>query len=134
MVFAGVGWGSFSLLGSTSEAPLTDMAISFAIASPLSLLFIIISLVKGEGWSLYGVLLGIVSGVIASGLGYALWYRVIPLIATTTAAVSQLTVPIIAMVLGAVFLNEVITMDVIIASAIVLGGVALSVERRTSRS
>lgn len=126
MAMAGIGWGLFSLKGRGSLDPLGDMAMSFVIAAPIALLLIFL----GTSWTLWGVIVGVICGAVTSGLGYALWYRVLPRIATTTGAVAQLSVPVIALVAGAALLGEALTMDILIGAAIVLGGIALSVLKR----
>ena len=77
-----------------------------------------------------GVVLALVSGSVTSGLGYALWYVVLPKLGRTRAAVSQLTVPVIALLAGAALLGERPGPEVVLAAALVLGGVALSLMRR----
>ena len=126
MVMSGIGWGVFSLRGRGSKTPLGDMALSFALCGPVALVLMLI----GDGWSLGGLICAVVSGAIMSGLGYALWYRVLPQVAATTSAMSQLSVPVIALIAGAVLLGETITLNVVIASAVVLGGIAVSVLKR----
>ena len=126
MVVSGFGWGVFSMRGRGSKDPLGDMALSFVLCAPVALVLVLI----GGGWSLGGVACAVVSGAISSGLGYALWYRVLPQVAATTSAVAQLSVPVIAIVAGAVLLHEIITLDVVLASAVVLGGIAVSVLKR----
>ena len=76
-----------------------------------------------------GVALAVLSGAVTSGLGYALWYRVLPQLQASVAAVAQLTVPVIAMAGGLLFLGEVLTLKAVMASALVLGGVTVSVLR-----
>lgn len=126
MVVAGIGWGVFSLRGRGSASPLGDMAWSFVLCLPVAVILMMI----GGGWSGMGVLLAMVSGAVTSGLGYALWYRVLPQMAATTGAVAQLSVPVIALVAGAILLGEVITMQVVMASVVALGGIALAVAGR----
>lgn len=126
MILSGVGWGLFSLRGRGSRDPLADMAWSFVALVPIALVL----MVMGSGWTAPGVLVAIVCGGVTSALGYALWYRVLPQIAATTGSVAQLSVPVIALIAGAVLLAEAITWDVIIASTVVLGGIALAVLRR----
>lgn len=126
MVVSGVGWGIFSLRGRGSTDPLGDMALSFVLCAPMAVVLMVI----GAGWTTGGVVTAISSGAVTSGLGYALWYRVLPQIAATTGAVAQLSVPVIAILAGALLLSEAITLDVVAASTIVLGGIALSVIRR----
>lgn len=76
-----------------------------------------------------GVWLAILCGAITSGVGYAMWYQVLPQLQASVAAVAQLTVPVIAMVGGVLLLSEALTLHAILASALVLGGVAVSVLR-----
>jgi len=126
MAVAGIGWGLFSLKGRGSADPLGDMAMSFVIASPVAVLLVVI----GADWTVSGVIVAGVCGAVTSGLGYALWYRVLPQIAATSGAVAQLSVPVIALLAGSVILGEALSWDVALAAAIVLGGIAVSVLKR----
>ena len=83
----------------------------------------------GLAWGLSptGVTLAIVSGVVTSGLGYALWYAVLPSLGAAIGALTQLSVPIIAMAGGMVFLGEVLTWRFVGASVLVLGGIAFGI-------
>ena len=74
-----------------------------------------------------GAFLAILSGAVTSGLGYALWYSVLPKLDAAVAALSQLTVPVIAVFGGILLLGEIATIKLILASVVVLGGVALGV-------
>ena len=127
MVVSGFGWGMFSMRGRGSKDPLGDMALSFILSAPIAIILMLI----GDGWSFGGVVTAVVSGAVTSGLGYALWYRVLPQIAATTGAVAQLSVPVIAILAGAILLSEAITLDVVLASSVVLGGIAVAVLKRT---
>jgi drug/metabolite transporter (DMT)-like permease len=127
MATAGFGWGLYSLAGRLSKDALQATAANFIIAAPLGILI---------GWALpgeaiaisaTGVLLAILCGAITSGVGYAMWYSVLPRLQASVAAVAQLTVPVIAMVAGLVLLGEALTVKALLASALVLGGVAVSV-------
>ena len=75
----------------------------------------------------FGALLAILSGAATSGLGYALWYSVLPRLDAAVAALAQLTVPVIAVLGGIVLLGEAATTRLIFASIVVLGGVAFGV-------
>jgi drug/metabolite transporter (DMT)-like permease len=74
-----------------------------------------------------GIALGVVCGAVTSGLGYALWYAVLRQMAGTTAAVVQLSVPVIAIAAGVVFLGEAVSGVIVIAAAMVVGGIGWSV-------
>jgi drug/metabolite transporter (DMT)-like permease len=73
-----------------------------------------------------GWLYAIASGALASGLGYALWYSVLPKLERSTAAYVQLTVPAIAAAGGVVFVAEPLTLRLVLCAVGILGGVALA--------
>ncbi|HCH33903.1 MAG TPA: hypothetical protein DE045_13250 [Oceanospirillaceae bacterium] len=72
-----------------------------------------------------GLLLALASGAVTSGLGYALWYRVLPQMEITLSALIQLLVPVLALCLGAVLMDELITMQALMATVLIVGGVAV---------
>lgn len=127
MVTAGVGWAVYTLLGRGSADALGDTAANFLVCFPA------VAVVLLFGWSgaftLPGVTLAVIAGAVTSGLGYALWYRVLPGLPVTLAAIAQLSVPVIAVVAGAVLLGEAVSLRVVIAGMLVLGGIAISVLR-----
>jgi drug/metabolite transporter (DMT)-like permease len=124
MTGAGIAWGIYSLRGKGSGDPTAVSAgnflraVFFAIA--LSLLMINHVSLDSEGIG-YAVL----SGAVASGLGYAVWYTVMPALKATNAATVQLSVPVIAGLGGVLFLGEPITWRLALASLAILGGIAL---------
>ncbi|WP_118135645.1 DMT family transporter [Oceanicella sp. SM1341] len=121
MLAAAVGWGVYSLRGRAAGDALGATAGNFLFASVPGLA---IGLLAGEpAPGLAGVLLAVTSGAVASGLGYALWYTVLPQLEASVAAVAQLTVPLIALLGGMLFLGEPATWRFAIAAALVLGGV-----------
>ena len=125
MAISGFGWGIYSLAGQKVEQALIATTASFVCATPIAMIVWLI--VSAEVVSSKGVALAMLSGAVTSALGYILWFYVLPRLQTGTAAVAQLTVPLIAMIGGMVFLGEVWTLDFTIASALVLGGIGLSV-------
>ena len=129
MALAGIGWGIYSLVGRSATDGLSETAANFILAAPVAIL---VALVIGTGSDLAmkGVLLAVLSGAVTSGLGYALWYAVLPQLEASVAAVAQLTVPVIAMAGGLLFLAEVPDWDFVIGAVLVLGGVWLSLVKR----
>ncbi|WP_224826604.1 DMT family transporter [Cognatishimia sp. MH4019] len=127
MTLGALGWGLYSLVGRGASDPLQDTAMNFIYATPPVLA---IALVLQDTINWPGTVLAIVAGALTSGLGYALWYLVLPRIASTTAALAQLTVPIIALSGGILFLSEELTLRFALATALVLGGIGLSLIRR----
>ncbi|MEL6119671.1 MAG: DMT family transporter, partial [Pseudomonadota bacterium] len=129
MAVAGFGWGLYSLAGRGSKDALQATAANFILAAPLGAILGVGLPASEVAISLTGVWLAVLCGAITSGLGYAMWYQVLPQLQASVAAVAQLTVPVIAMVAGVVLLGEVLTLQALLASALVLGGVAVSVLR-----
>src|SRR5688572_18323978 len=105
MACAGVAWGVYSLAGKSAGEPLAANARSFLLSTPLAL---VLALVCRDSLAAdaRGIVLGVVSGAITSGLGYAVWYRVLPRLSVLQAAVVQLSVPVIAAVGAVLFLGE----------------------------
>jgi drug/metabolite transporter (DMT)-like permease len=125
MAIAGFGWGVYSLAGQKVEQALMATAASFVCATPIALVVWLVS--SSELTTSKGIFLACLSGGVTSALGYILWFYVLPRLQTSTAAIAQLSVPLIAMAGGMIFLGEVWTLDFTIASALVLGGIGLSV-------
>ena len=124
MAGAGLGWGVYSLAGRGAVDPLAATAWNFLLSVPLVVPLGLLAGVAAP--DAVGVALAVVSGAVTSGLGYALWYAVLPRLGAARAAVAQLTVPVIAALGGAVLLAEVPDLRFWLAAALVLGGVALA--------
>ena len=124
MVVSGIAWGLYSLNGRNSANPLLDTAGNFIRTLPLMLLLAVV-LWSQLNVSAYGFWLAVYSGALASALGYSLWYRVLPLLRSTQAAVIQLLVPPIATAGGVIFVGESLSMRLIIASVLTLGGILI---------
>ena len=131
MVVAGIGWGVYSLLGRGSQQPLRDTAMNFVLAIPLVVLGAL-PFLGNLHWEPKGILLALVSGAITSGLGYAIWYAALRGLNRGQAATVQLSVPVITAFLGVLLLTEPITLRLIIASVLILGGILMVISRRDS--
>ncbi|EAR52934.1 membrane protein, putative [Oceanicola granulosus HTCC2516] len=127
MAAAGLGWGLYSLAGRRAADPLAETAANFACAAPVALLA---WLVLGGGVPVAGAVLAVLSGAIASGLGYALWYSLLPRLPAALAAIAQLTVPLIATAGGVVLVGESVGVRFALATVLVLGGLGVSLVRR----
>jgi len=124
MLLAGWGWAVYSLEGRKVIDPLLTTTWNFIYVLPVTLLVLLIT-VDGLVVTVHGVFLAFISGAVMSGLGYVLWYWVLPQLDVTIAALSQLLVPVIALVLGSIFLQEIITQRATIAAILIVGGVAV---------
>lgn len=125
MVGAGVGWGVYSLQGRRETDATQATAMNFILAAPFAIVVALSVPSTGE-ISTPGVALALISGVITSGLGYSLWYHLLPDLGASRAAVAQLSVPVIAMAGGMVMLAEPLTLQFSIAALLVIGGVLVS--------
>ncbi|MCB1966724.1 MAG: DMT family transporter [Candidatus Accumulibacter sp.] len=130
MLGAGVAWGIYSLRGKGAGDPICATAGNFLRATPMAAALSVVmlpwsSLDALDALDGVGVCYAIASGALASGLGYAVWYTALRGLKATSAASVQLSVPIIAAVGGIVFLGETISVRLVIASAAILGGIAL---------
>lgn len=122
MIAAGIAWGLYSLRGRRSSEPIAETAGNFVRAVPIALILnaLMFSKVLCTG---RGVLLAVLSGALASGLGYAAWYTALPRMRAMTAANLQLCVPVIAALFGAFIFREAITFRLVFIAIFVLGGV-----------
>ncbi len=123
MLVAGLGWAAYTLAGRGAVDPLSATASHFLLALPI---MAVLLLVPDLTMSAYGWGLAVVSGGVTSGLGYALWYMVLPSLPGARAAVVQLSVPVIAIIMGAVILGEPVGPRVIVATVLVLAGIAMA--------
>jgi len=131
MSIAGVAWGAYSLQGRGSVNPIETTAGNFLRASVLGAVLSAASLGL-FAWDAHGASLAVLSGAVASGLGYAVWYTVLPALRATHAATVQLSVPVIAALAGVALLGEHLSLRLILCSISVLGGIALVLHTRRS--
>lgn len=124
MIVAGIAWGVYSLRGRGSKNPLRETAGNFVRATPGAVLLSLL-LYSSAQLDPRGALFATLSGTIASGVGYAIWYSALPHLRTTSAATAQLSVPVIAALGGIAFLGETLTWRLAVAALVVIGGIAL---------
>ena len=132
MVVAGVAWGAYSLVGRHAGKPLLATASNFVNSVPVAIV-LLEPFIGRLNATPAGLALAAASGALASGLGYAVWYSALPGLRKGTAATVQLSVPVIAAAGGVVLLSEPITVRLLIASAMILGGIWLVLTKRGRR-
>src|SRR5690606_7400998 len=128
MAAAGVAWGFYTLRGKGSLDPLGDTAGDFVRAVPM-VLIAAVPFVWQINVTTRGAVLAVLSGAVASGIGYTVWYRALRGLTATRAAAVQLAVPVIAAVGGILLLAEAADLRLVIAGALVLGGIAVVILR-----
>jgi drug/metabolite transporter (DMT)-like permease len=129
MALAGVAWGVYSIRGRSTTDPLSTTADNLLRTAPLGLLFLA-SYGAAAHATAGGVALAALSGAVATGGGYALWYAALPALGASRAGTLQLSVPVIAAVAAVLLLGEPLTHRLWGAGAVILCGVALAVGRR----
>ena len=132
MACAGVAWGVYSVIGRGSKSALLSTAYAFQWAAPMA---VIVSALHLSNFHLTttGVMLAVVSGALTSGMGYVIWYAALRGLKGTSAALLQLTVPVIAALAGVVFLSETIGWRLLVSGTMILGGVAVALSAQRLR-
>ena len=140
MISAGAAWGVYSLRGKSAPNPDQNnptevtagnflRTVPMALALTLVMRLLIAGYLKPDP---AGMAYAVVSGALASGLGYALWYQALPALKATHAATVQLSVPVIAALGGVLLLDEALTGPLVLASFTILGGIALVIMQKKS--
>jgi drug/metabolite transporter (DMT)-like permease len=125
MACAGIGWGAYSILGKGAKNPLSDSSGNFLVATAVCLPVVLFFL-HGLHLTARGVEWALLSGAVTSGIGYAIWYKVLPTIKSSQAAIVQLLVPAIAALLAVVLLDETITWRLAVSGSIIALGVLVA--------
>lgn len=128
MLSAGIAWGIYSLRGKGVGDPIKVTAGNFLRAVSMAVALSILMFDRASLDST-GFWYAVLSGALASGIGYAIWYTALPALKATTAATVQLGVPVLAALGGIAFLGESVTLRLVLASVTILGGVALVIWR-----
>lgn len=129
MIVSGVAWGSYTLLAKSAKDPLLTVQQAFLWSVPLMLILLTLVLtIKPHSLQINqtGVVLAMLSGAFASGLGYFIWYKVLKKISTFSAAIAQLSVPIITAVIAVILLDEILSMQIYIAAILILMGLSIN--------
>jgi len=124
MTIAGIAWGIYTLRGRGSASPLADTCYNFLRTVPAVLALALITM-RNAHYSADGIVLAILSGAVASGIGYTIWYLALGGLTATQAAVVQLSVPVIAALGGVLFVSEAVTLRLVLSASMILGGIAV---------
>lgn len=132
MAAAGMAWGIYSLRAKGSGDPTAVTAGNFLRTLP----FALGASALAWPWMQFdaaGAGYAVLSGAIASGVGYAIWYAALPGLRASSAATVQLSVPLLAAAGGVLMLAEPLTLRLIVAAAAILGGIALVLFSRPAK-
>ena len=126
MLMAALGWGIYSVSGTKSKNPLTTTMSNFIFTIPIVMINFII-FPDNISLTYFGIFLAICSGAIMSALGYSLWYTILPYLKETVAALVQLLVPVIALALSILFLDEKLTYLSFLSSVLIISGIFVGI-------
>lgn len=121
---AGIAWALYSLRGRGASDPILETTGNFLRALPFVLIGSAVMSHSSEATWL-GALLAATSGAVASGIGYVVWYAALRDLTTVQAAIVQLLVPVLTALGGVLFLSETMSLRLVVASVLILGGIAL---------
>lgn len=133
MLTAGLAWGVYSVRGKSASNAIAETTGNFVRAVPFAIVTSVI-FISSMRLDRAGIIYAIMSGAITSGLGYVIWYSVLPQIKATSAAVVQLSAPVLVATGGILLLSEPVTLRYVIASIATLGGIFLVIIERRSTS
>ena len=128
MVISGIAWAVYSVIGKSSTNALLNTTDNFFKATIFAIIFMLFFINEFK-FDLYTSFLAILSGSVTSGLGYLIWYEVLPKIQITTASILQLIVPILAIFLSVIILDEKFSFELGISTFIILFGIFLALKK-----
>jgi drug/metabolite transporter (DMT)-like permease len=129
MVIAGFAWAFYTLLGRNSTNAIKDTSNNFFKAFIITILFVFL-FIDDLNITSSGLFWAFLSGAIASGLGYSIWYFVLKDLKIVTASVLQLLVPVISIFISIIFLDEKLTISLLVSTILVLGGIFISLKEK----
>ena len=130
MLVSGIAWGVYTLRGKNAEQPLFETTGNFVWAATLGLILFALFFEEIE-LSWFGILMASISGAVTSGVGYAVWYAVLPSHTSARAAILQLSVPLIAAVGGVFLVGEHVSFRLLISGVLILGGILFAIYARS---
>jgi len=133
MIVSGFSWAIYSILGKKSSNALENTTDNFLKASIFIVLFYFIFSINDTYLTTQGLVLSLISGSITSALGYIIWYQILPKVNIITASVVQLIVPIIAILLSILFLDESFSFDLFISTVMVICGICLIIFSKSKK-
>ena len=132
MIISGIAWAIYTVIGKSSTNALFNTTDNFFKASIFVVLFTIF-FIDSLKLDFYTSILAISSGAITSALGYLIWYEILPKMQIITASVLQLIVPILAIFLSVIILDEVLGFELLISTFAILFGIFIALFRKKSK-
>ncbi len=128
MIISGIAWAIYSVIGKSSTNALINTTDNFFKAFIFVVIFMIF-FIDSFKLDFYTSVLAIFSGAITSALGYLIWYEVLPKIEILTASILQLIVPIIAIFLSVILLDEALSFELVVSTFLILLGIFIALKK-----
>lgn len=126
MLLAAIGWGIYTISGKSSKNPLKSTMSNFIFTIPIIIInFLLFPDITKISFS--GFLLAFFSGAVMSALGYSLWFSVLPFLEKTISALVQMLVPVIALTISILFLEEKLSYLSFFSSLLIIIGVLIGI-------
>jgi drug/metabolite transporter (DMT)-like permease len=136
MVATGISWGLYSAYGKRFEIAFSYTYNSFLILGGIAAVTSLVLAFGGQltftNISLQDLGLALYMGMVSTALSYLLWNQTMKKIPSSLGGLIQLAVPILAPVMGIIFLGEQLTTSLVIGGGLVLVGIYLVGSRPAS--
>jgi len=133
MVISGFSWAVYNIIGKSSKDALGNTTDNFIKASIFITMVYFLFPFNPITFNTQGLLLAVISGSITSAIGYVVWYQVLPNIKIVTASVIQLFVPIVAIILSVLFLDELLSLNLLLSTLLVITGIVLTIFQKNTK-
>ena len=125
---SGLCWAAYTICGRGSRNAAAATAGNFIRCVPLAIALLLWAVAFDNAgmpgtWPLAGVASALAAGALASALGYILWYAVLRWLSVPSAAVVQLSVPLITALGGALIIDEALGLRLLVSAVAILGGI-----------
>ena len=129
MVATGTSWGLYSAYGKKFEIAFSYTYNSFLILGAVAIIVSMTLALSGQpistDISLQDLGLALYMGTVSTALSYAVWNATVKKIAPSLGGLVQLVVPVLAPVMGIIFLGEQVTPALMLGGGFVLLGIYL---------
>ncbi|MCH5143708.1 DMT family transporter [Desulfovibrio sp. UIB00] len=125
---SGLCWAAYTIYGRGGDNAAAATAGNFIRCVPLAVALLAWAVAFDQAgmpaaWPWAGVVCALAAGALASALGYVLWYAVLRWLSVPSAAVVQLSVPLITALGGAMLMDETLGLRLLVSALAILGGI-----------
>ncbi len=134
MAATGTSWGLYSVYGKRFEIAFSYTYNSFLILGAIAVIASMMVALLGQpifaNFSAKDLGIALYMGMVSTALSYVLWNVTVKKIAASLGGLVQLVVPVLAPIMGIIFLGEQVTPALMLGGGLVLVGIYLAQSRR----